>query len=225
MHSISNDDSTKGRLLKAAIRVFADKGFEAATVREICQRAGANVAAVNYHFGDKETLYFQVVRTIFDESKKTRTPYLPSDSPPEQRLEIFIRSQFEEILPSAYPDIDPEECMAMGTIFMLEMARPTGALDSIVEDYIKPDSDELNDILAEMLGPDVSPETVGMCTASVISQVLHFYYSNQIIRRLSPDKGAFIQEPGFIDYATKHVLAFSLGGIEHFSKLSKGESS
>ncbi len=45
---------TRQRLIEAVGEVFAERGFRAATVRDICQRAQANVAAVNYYFGDKE---------------------------------------------------------------------------------------------------------------------------------------------------------------------------
>ena len=46
------DRETRERLLKAAEALFAERGFKRVTVREICLAARANVAAVNYHFGD-----------------------------------------------------------------------------------------------------------------------------------------------------------------------------
>ena len=55
-------DPTRDKLLDVAGRIFADRGYRAATIREICIAAGANVAAVNYHFGDKLGLYTEVVR-------------------------------------------------------------------------------------------------------------------------------------------------------------------
>ena len=51
------DPRTRARLLKAAEQLFAERGFRKVTVREICHAAKANVAAVNYHFGDKLGLY------------------------------------------------------------------------------------------------------------------------------------------------------------------------
>ena len=53
---------TRRQLLEAAGEVFAEAGYRDATVREICRRAGANIAAINYHFGDKEKLYAEVLR-------------------------------------------------------------------------------------------------------------------------------------------------------------------
>ncbi len=58
-------DDTKARLIEAAGEEFGEKGFLAATVRAICARAGANLAAVNYHFGDKDRLYEQALLEAF----------------------------------------------------------------------------------------------------------------------------------------------------------------
>jgi AcrR family transcriptional regulator len=58
----ATSDPTRDKLLDVAGRIFADRGYRAATIREICVAAGANVAAVNYHFGDKLGLYTEAVQ-------------------------------------------------------------------------------------------------------------------------------------------------------------------
>src|SRR5512143_1827299 len=58
--------STKGRILKAAEEVFAARGFEGASTREIAARAGVNISSLHYHWASKETLYLAVFHDVFD---------------------------------------------------------------------------------------------------------------------------------------------------------------
>src|SRR4030042_1476603 len=83
---------TPKSLLAAASEVFAEKGYRDATIAKICKRAGANIAAVNYHFGDKETLYKEAWRHSFSESLKAYAPDggVSADAEPEQRLRGYI---------------------------------------------------------------------------------------------------------------------------------------
>ncbi|MGH7994604.1 MAG: TetR/AcrR family transcriptional regulator, partial [Limisphaerales bacterium] len=120
-------DETRGQLLEAAGEVFAEIGFRNATVREICRRAGANVAAVNYHFGDKETLYAEVLR---DSQQKAFEKYPPllgvaADAPPEEKLRAFIQSFLLRIF-------DSGTITRFGKIMSREMVEPTGALDLLL---------------------------------------------------------------------------------------------
>jgi AcrR family transcriptional regulator len=58
--------STKARILSAAEQVFASKGFEGASTREIAAQAGVNISSLHYHWESKETLYFAVFQNIYD---------------------------------------------------------------------------------------------------------------------------------------------------------------
>ena len=73
-------DPTREKLLDVAGRIFADRGYRAATIREICLAAGANVAAVNYHFGDKMGTLHRSCTTIRPRRPDRRHPHCPRSS-------------------------------------------------------------------------------------------------------------------------------------------------
>jgi AcrR family transcriptional regulator len=91
---MANVDHTKIRLLLAAGQVFAAKGFEAATVREICRLADVNnIAAVNYYYRDKDTLYRESVRHAYTcLAGSAPRPDWPSDMAPADKLRQFLHS-------------------------------------------------------------------------------------------------------------------------------------
>ena len=79
--------------------MFAERGFESTTVRDICQAAGANVAAVNYYFGDKERLYVEaVVRAHRWRLDQAQLPDWNADTPPRKKLADFIETFFRRVL-------------------------------------------------------------------------------------------------------------------------------
>ena len=70
MRSRTDGIETRKRVLQAACEVFAARGYRDATVAAICRKAGANSAAINYHFNDKESLYVEVWRQSADEAMR-----------------------------------------------------------------------------------------------------------------------------------------------------------
>lgn len=208
---------TKERLFLAAIQVFAAKGFQAATVRAICERAGANVAAVNYHFGDKERLYGQVLEHIFATPRKKRGTLCdldPRDAPAKERLRAFIRNFLHE----TYDCVDDQEhCADLASIYLMEMAHPSKALDHIVEEYIRSDAELLAVIIRDLLGPDAPDHLAAYCARAAVAQALDYCNTGPILERLYPDREPFRTE--MLDGLAELAFQFTMGGIDRLKTL------
>lgn len=60
----AGEKATRARILNAALEVFATRGFAASSLREITEKAEANVAAIHYHFGSREVLIQAVMQAV-----------------------------------------------------------------------------------------------------------------------------------------------------------------
>jgi AcrR family transcriptional regulator len=195
----SEQDATRTRLLEAAGIVFAEKGFNSATVREICLRAGANVAAVNYHFGDKVELYVEVFRRSMVLAQQAEVEQLLL--PPEQALTAIITGMVRRMQSS-------EEGAAWHVRIMAhELAQPTAALDRVVQEVIGPRYASLRTLVSHIIGLPVENETTTMCVLSVIAQVVHYAHARPVISRICPDMDF---DP---DRIGRHISTFSIAGL------------
>lgn len=193
---------TRDELLEAACRVFAAKGFREATIAEICQRAKANIAAVNYHFRDKETLYVEAWRLAFARSLKAHPPEggVPADAPPAQRLAGRIASLIRR---AGGPDGVEFE------IIHKEMANPTGLLAEVMREAIEPLRLGLAGVIRELLGEGAGEQDVELCQMSIRSQCLDPLFARRH-RRSGRESGG-----GDLEAVIDHVTRFSLAGIAH----------
>lgn len=197
-------DSTRERLLDSAGKVFADKGFESSTVREICQAAEANIAAVNYYFGDKERLYLEAVRR----AQCVRVELVPmpewaADVPAPERLRQFIHVFLERLIKEERPAWHKE-------LMFREMARPTAACGAVVEDYIRPMAEQLRGILQDLLPPDTPEPDAFLVGFSIVSQCLHHYVNRPIAEQLmGPENYAALS----LEKIADHIARFSLAAL------------
>lgn len=195
---------TRERLLEAAGEVFAKRGFRAATVREISRLARANVAGVNYYFGDKEMLYSAVLQHTFRSAVQKYPPDmgLGENASPEERLHAFVLSFLYRVLDEGRPAWH-------GRLVAQEIAEPTKALDNVVGNVIRPLHDRLRKIVRELLGSGAPERLVTRCMLSIIGQILIYHYSWPVFARLYPDE--FDRKD--IDSLALHVTRFSLNAI------------
>src|SRR5256712_11769587 len=138
--------NTRQRLLEAAGEVFAERGFRDATVQEICRRADANIAAVHYHFADKEQLYRAVIRYAEGCAADSHPADIAPDTPAEDRLRGHIESFLLRLLDEGHPTW-------LGKLMAREMSQPTPALDVIVQEKIRTAYRRVDAILRELPRP------------------------------------------------------------------------
>ena len=197
---------TRQRLLNVAAELFAEQGFNHVTVREICQVSGANVAAVNYHFRDKLGLYKEVVEMAAQAMHRSKMDVIEAAEAlaPEDRLRTYIRLTLHRLL-------GPEEESWMEKLIARELMDPTPALDLIVEKGIKPTSQRMGAMVAELLGTSLDDARVWQCFLSIQAQCLFYKSGKPITVRMNPQ--GFKYTPEVIDGLAHHIAEFSLAGI------------
>jgi AcrR family transcriptional regulator len=203
-------DSTQQKLLIAACEVFAENGFKNTTVRDICNRAVVNVAAINYHFGSKEKLYEAVWEYANNLAVKNRVNFLDLEgtSDPEKRVRIFIKTLLDNILNQDRPEWDFR-------IVAHEMMEPTAAFNTIIEKMIQPSFLFLRDIVQELLGEDVPKEQAEKCALSIVGQCLYYRFANPVVRRILPEQT--FDEKG-LDELADHITEFSLSALKQLRR-------
>jgi TetR/AcrR family transcriptional regulator, regulator of cefoperazone and chloramphenicol sensitivity len=197
------DRETRDRLLKAAERLFADRGFKKVTVREICRAARANVAAVNYHFGDKLGLYREVMQSAIDAIRATNDAARQAGAghAAEEQLRRYIDIFVHRVLGSGRDTVHK--------LIHREMNDPTPALDMLVEQGVRPRIEYLSGLIAEIMACAPSDPRVLRCVASIQAQSIA-YLPNPIAARLGL---TFKPTPAHLDELAAHIAEFSLAGV------------
>ena len=214
MDGITEQDQmvTRQRLLEAAGEVFAEHGFRGATIRDICKRADANVAAVNYHFGDKERLYAAAVRYAHGCSAgNILDANLAPDATPHQRLKTFARAMLTGLLNSGKPAWH-------GKLMAREMAEPTVVLQQIADEGVRPRLKILSEIVRSVIGADAPQDVVHRAARSIVGQMLFYHFARPMLERVFPDEKF---DASAVDALAEHVAIFSLGGLRELANEMK----
>ena len=196
-------DDTRQRLLDAAEQIFAEKGYEGATVREIVTRAGANIAAINYHFGDKERLYIEAVKSAFTcQREGFPLPEWPPGTPPADKLRDFIHTLVSRM-------VDDRGPCGRRQLMMRELAQPSAACAAVVQDQIRPDAQRLGQILGELL-PHASPVQRNLTAFSIVGQCLFHKIAQPIIFQLvGPEEYSRYDA----ELLAEHITQFSFAAL------------
>ena len=219
MAEAGSENGTRQRLLEVASEVFAEKGFRDATNREICERAGANVAAVNYYFGSKENLYAEAWRRTFHDSLQKHPPDggVSPDAPPVQRLRGRVKALIRQVADGDNPAF---------LMVYREMAAPTPLLQEVKQECVAPLAEATTELMRELLGPEVPERYVHYCAVSTVSQCVDAVGRVRLAevrggKQVPEPAGRHVREN--IEEYADHVAAFSLAGIRAVRARFAGE--
>ncbi len=203
MVSRRNGLATRERLLNAACEVFAERGYHGARLADICRRAKANIAAVNYHFGDKASLYVETWKHAFRKDLE-EGPLVSNDLPPRERFAQLIRYLlFSFVKKSRHGQFT--------RLYFQELANPTGLIGDALQKLIEPRRMFLLKLLSELSGLEMNDERLLFCELSIINQCRAVF----TVRR--EDLEYLLGRPfsdELIDRLADHITGFSLGGLQ-----------
>ena len=217
--------TTKDRLLDAAEQLFAEKGFDGASIRDLAAAAGVNVAAVNYHFQGKDNLYREVIKRRFVDQRDASLAALASlleKTDGQPALDRVIATMVGQHVAGALAAPGQPTFMAL-------MGREMNADRSIenttfFKQLIAPMFDSYSAALLKAC-PDLDQERINWFMASIVGQVHHFIFRRMKWNSLPEDsesrafmKRAFpaltLPREDYVKEVTAHITRFSTAAIE-----------
>lgn len=211
----TDGQETRQKLLVAAGEVFAKKGFWETTNVDICEKAKANTAAVNYHFGSKENLYIEAWKYSFEKAIKAHPPDggVSPEATVQERLRGRILSFMQRVADPQAHDFE---------IIHKEMASPTGLLTETIEKAITPIEQDFKSTLQELLGSGATEQRIRFCHMSIMGQcfgpMLHLRHSRTEPATPRPKDLPLDFD---IEELAEHITQFSLVGINGIRQKTK----
>jgi AcrR family transcriptional regulator len=196
---------TRQSIMKAATDLFAERGFEGASIRAIVSKARVNQAAVNYHFEGKEGLYLEVLKVAFDRFTKDGgfDSAKLKDLPREEALRSFVAQQLRPLLVR-------DELSRYIRIFAWENVRPSKALRKFMTTSAAPYLAHATGLVRRFLPPSVS-EQDALCGAIwLIGQCSLFVRNREHFTQ--PPFDMKIDER-FVERLTDFISALALRGL------------
>jgi len=218
MSQTDKNDPTRERLLDEAEILFAQKGFHAVSIREITSVAQCNLAAVNYHFGNKENLYLEIFRSrVVPRAQRLRQTFekhLAAESELSPSTVIYALAQAFLLGP-----LSDKERLRHYQLMMREISEPTGAFE-IVEQAIRPLFDTLHGHFASFMPTPLKDKNISLMILSVIAQVLYFNSARQMVKRITGSE----YDVQFKNELINHIVAFSLKGLSLYQGEKDGDA-
>ena len=198
----SDGAEARARLLNAALRLFAEKGFANTSTRELATAAGVNIAAISYYFGDKAGLY----RAAYTEPMGSCGEMADLDVS-EIGIEVAVRMMLTHLV----------EPLKQGDLVQLctrlhfrEMLEPTGLWAEEIDNGIRPAQMALVQVLCKHLGLSLPDDDVHRLAYSIVGLAIHLFVGRDVVQTLQPQ---LLATPVAIEIYTERLLGYALAMV------------
>ncbi|BEQ15794.1 CerR family C-terminal domain-containing protein [Desulfoferula mesophila] len=200
-------DPTRERLLNEAERLFAGKGYDAVSLREITTAAGTHLAAVNYHFGSKENLYLEVFRQRWAQrTRQIQAPLRELAQRDSFTPEELVRTMAKAFLAGPLTD---RERMLHSQLIAREMGQQSKAFKLISEEAMAPFMELGIGMWRRCLPQEIEIDRIKLIMLSIFAQVLYFNFARPVVSMATGRK----YDPEFVELIVDHITRFALCGL------------
>ena len=200
-------DPTQERLLNEAERLFADKGYDGVSLREITAAAGTHLAAVNYHFGSKKNLYVEVFRQRWmDRARKIQQPLRELAQREHYTPEDVVRTLARAFLSGPLSDQDR---VRHSQLIAREMGQQSKAFQVISNEAMGPFMELAIGMWQRCLPQEMEPERLKLIMLSLFAQVIYFNFARPVVSLATGRK----YDEEFVDQIVEHITQFALCGL------------
>lgn len=205
-------DPTRERLLDEAERLFALKGYDAVSLREITAAAGTHLAAVNYHFGSKKNLYLQMFRQRWlERAHKIQQPLRELEKREHLTVEELVRTLTRSFLQGS---LSSEERQRHAQLIAREMDQNSEVLHLLAQEAMRPFMDLSLRLWQRCLPDGMEPERLRLVVLSIFSQILYFNFARPVVQMVTGRE----YDEKFVNQLVEHITSLALCGINGDSK-------
>lgn len=197
---------TRQQLLDSAAILFSERGYACTSVAEICKKAEANIAAVNYHFGSKDALYRAVIEYTYEQAE-SRYPFEDaSNAMVDERFYQFVLALLQRVLSTEMT----------GNFYQLvtkEMAEPTDESGILINQIISGKRARVEKLIREVYSHEADDELIFRMTHSIVSQCLFLGLTEKGRRHHLKRRPVSLEDA---ESFARHITDFSLAGIRYY---------
>lgn len=158
------DENSKDKILKSAAKLFAQKGFDGVSIREICKDADVNICMVSYYFGGKQELYQGIIDDLIERQTEYANTFLdlnkhPSELTKHEQINLLMKIS-DKFVDFFYSNVSSD----LITLLLKEQQKENFIAKSPALDYLR-------ELVACILGKDANDRVIIFKTLFIISQV------------------------------------------------------